>query len=158
MRVRVLACACRSHLATSTVDCSDILRSTLCVVRSMDRRVFFSVFLAVLAAFLVHDVASALVARYYLRSALHEFGSALKEAMPPERVVRQVRYVQDPVQPDPWQRAQQEAATSLRTLLPTQRCVGHTVVDVRGSSFVQHLDTAGRPIACTGRVAAERVR
>lgn len=45
-----------------------------------------------------------------------------------------------------------------RTLDGTQKCVGHTVIDIHGSTYVQRLGADRRPIHCTGRLAAEPLR
>lgn len=46
-----------------------------------------------------------------------------------------------------------------RTLSPSQRCFGGTVVDVvPGSSYVQHVDVRHRPVKCSGRLADEPLR
>lgn len=44
------------------------------------------------------------------------------------------------------------------TLSDSQQCIGHTVVDVQGSTYVQRLGRNGRPIACKGRFASQRLR
>lgn len=38
-----------------------------------------------------------------------------------------------------------------RMLLPSERCIGGTVVQVNGSSYTQVSGQQGRPVACSGR-------
>lgn len=45
-----------------------------------------------------------------------------------------------------------------RRLSPTQRCVGGTVLDVHGSTFVQHLDRYLHPVPCKGHYASRPLR
>lgn len=38
-----------------------------------------------------------------------------------------------------------------RALAVDERCVGGTVIQIRGSSYTQRLGADGRPVACAGR-------
>jgi hypothetical protein len=128
----------------------------------MDRRVFVSVFVGVLAALVVHDISEALLARYYAYRAAERVNAVLRQiataAAVPSGAPAPVGARAPTSYPDPLMEKLQAQERALSTLLPSQRCIGHTVVDVKGSSFVQHLNAAGRPVACTGRMANERVR
>lgn len=45
-----------------------------------------------------------------------------------------------------------------RTLSASQRCIGGTVVEVNGSTYVQLVGASGKPVRCTGRMADSPLR
>lgn len=129
----------------------------------MDRGVFWGVFWGFLAASAVSGAIAAVFMVVLAVSARHDAQVAIDHLH--EQAVTASRDRAYHRREDARVAASRAAAArdfrrrqqASRVLSDAQKCVGHTVVDVRGNSYTQRIRD-GQPVSCHGRLADQPFR